>query len=94
MKKASISILKAHLSRYLDAVKDGDDVVVTDRGRPVARITAMDADGSKAGRVGQLVREGRMTPPKRPEPAAPEPGPPDPSGRSLDFLLDERANGR
>ena len=34
--------LKNNLSRYLDQVEAGIEVVVTDRGRPVARLTGMD----------------------------------------------------
>ncbi|MBI2467866.1 MAG: type II toxin-antitoxin system prevent-host-death family antitoxin, partial [Candidatus Rokubacteria bacterium] len=30
--------LKAHLSRYLDQVKSGQEVVITERGRPVAKL--------------------------------------------------------
>jgi prevent-host-death family protein len=62
MKKASITILKAQLSRYLDVVKSGEEVIVTERGRPVARLSAVDPVGVPAGRVSALVREGRMRP--------------------------------
>ena len=30
--------LRNHLSRYLDRVRDGEEVIVTDRGRAVARV--------------------------------------------------------
>ncbi|MFI5312233.1 MAG: type II toxin-antitoxin system Phd/YefM family antitoxin, partial [Gemmatimonadales bacterium] len=33
MKTASISELKARLSAFLDIVREGDEVLVTDRGR-------------------------------------------------------------
>lgn len=96
MKKASISILKARLSQYLDAVKGGEDVLVTERGRPVARITSVDQEGAVTGRAVQLVREGRMRAPmgQRPREMGPAPGPRDLQGRSLKFLLDERADSR
>jgi prevent-host-death family protein len=99
MKKASISILKAHLSRYVDAVKSGEEIIVTERGRPVARLSALDLDHTPEGRVAQLVREGRMRAPQAgpagsPEPGLRRPGRPDPEGRSLAYLLDERAEGR
>ena len=29
-----------HLSRWLEAVRSGEEIVVTDRGRPVARVVA------------------------------------------------------
>ncbi len=96
MKRASISILKAHLSQYLDAVKGGEEVIVTERGRPVARITAVDYEGATTGRDAQLMRDGRMRAPTRPaqDHVEPEPEPRDPDGRSLELLLAERADGR
>ena len=36
---AGISEVKARLSSYLAAVQTGDEVIITDRGRRVARIT-------------------------------------------------------
>jgi prevent-host-death family protein len=39
----SVSNLRAHLSDWLDRVQDGEDVVVTDRGTPVARIVQVTA---------------------------------------------------
>jgi prevent-host-death family protein len=95
MKKASITILKAHLSRYLDAVKSGEEVIVTERGRPVARLSGLDAASTPSGRVASLVREGRMRAPTGPTPTDPPEvsGPADPAGRSLGLLLAERAEG-
>jgi prevent-host-death family protein len=34
--------LRNHLSRYLDRVRDGDEAVVTDRGRAIARVVPVD----------------------------------------------------
>lgn len=39
--------LKNNLSRYLDRVRPGEDVIVTDRGTPIARLSAIDEDGSE-----------------------------------------------
>lgn len=47
--------LKNNLSRYLDRVADGDEVIVTDRGRPVARITTA---GDDTQRLAGLVDAG------------------------------------
>jgi prevent-host-death family protein len=96
MKKASISILKAHLSRYLDVVKSGEEVIVTERGRPVARLSAVDSGGTPTGRTAQLLREGRMRAPtdQGPRQTRIEPVAADPKGRSLELLLEERAEGR
>lgn len=43
--------LKNNLSRYLDQVRDGEDVIVTDRGHPVARLTAIDDATSNLARL-------------------------------------------
>ena len=95
MKKASVSILKARLSQYLAAVKAGEEVIVTERGRPVARLTGIGVDEVPEGRLAKLIREGRLRPPTgaRPTEAAEEP-PADPGGLSLEALLDERAESR
>ncbi len=53
--------LKAHLSEFLSRVEAGEDVVVTDRGRPVARIVAY-APGTTVDRG---VDEGWIDPPRR-----------------------------
>jgi prevent-host-death family protein len=64
MKTASISELKAHLSRYLRDVRRGDEVQVLDRGRPVARLTGLahrDDDGG-ADHRSALIRAGVLRP--------------------------------
>lgn len=38
MKVASVSELKAHLSRYLKSVRQGEKILVTDRNEPVAQM--------------------------------------------------------
>jgi len=39
---ASVSDLKARLSEYLRSVRNGDEVVVTQHGRPIARVVPKD----------------------------------------------------
>lgn len=59
--------LKNNLSRYLARVDAGGEVVVTVRGRAVARITPMGSGGT----VERLIAEGIVTPAasaKRPSP--------------------------
>lgn len=41
--EVGIRELKNSLSKYIDRVRAGEEVIVTDRGRPVARLSAMDA---------------------------------------------------
>jgi prevent-host-death family protein len=50
--------LRAHLSRYLKEVEAGEEIVVTDRGRPVARITP--ANGRS--RLAELIEAGLVEP--------------------------------
>lgn len=39
----AVTELRAHLGQWIEAARDGDDVVITDRGTPVARIVALDS---------------------------------------------------
>jgi prevent-host-death family protein len=91
MKTVSISILKASLSEYLEAVRRGEEVIVTDRGRPVARLLPVP---SSNGRWERLIREGILSPPRKARTGKLTP----PRGKKragvLSALLEERAEGR
>lgn len=39
----AVTELRAHLSTWLERVRGGDEIVVTDRGLPVARLVAVDS---------------------------------------------------
>jgi len=58
--RISIREANQHLSRYLDAVENGDEVVITRRGKPVARLVAVEEGGitpeQEAARKRQLQR--------------------------------------
>jgi len=41
--EVGIRDLKNGLSGYIDRVRNGEEVIVTDRGRPVARLSSLDA---------------------------------------------------
>ncbi len=58
MAEVGIRELRDHLSRYLERVQAGDEVVVTDRGRAVARILPISGERT----IDRLVREGKVTP--------------------------------
>ena len=63
MKTASVSTLKAHLSRYLRDVRRGDEVVVLDRGVPVARLVTVDpASSTDEDRRRRLIHAGVVRP--------------------------------
>ena len=51
--------MKNHLSAYLDRVREGEEIVITDRGRPVARLTSVDPD---VDRLQALIDNGVITP--------------------------------
>jgi len=89
----TIATLKASLSELLAGVKAGEEVVVTDRGRPVARIVPYASDGDE---VDDLVRAGQVRPSRGPLPQSfwAQPTPADADGRVLQALLDEREAGR
>jgi prevent-host-death family protein len=61
---ASIAEVKARLSDYLRRVKRGDDVIITERGAPIARITALEVAERRATRRERLARLGIVKPGK------------------------------
>ena len=64
MTRASISDLKAHLSRYLRQVRRGGEVQIVDRGVPVARLVGLEPPTGKADeeRRGRLIQAGVLRP--------------------------------
>lgn len=71
--------LRQNLSVYLDRVKDGETLQVTEFGRVVALLTPLPAE--KLSTFERMVREGRATPPNgslhdRPRPTPAPPGTP------------------
>jgi prevent-host-death family protein len=60
--KVGVREFRENLRTYLERVKEGDEVVVTDRGKPVARLVEPESHEALRAR---LIREGRITPAKR-----------------------------
>jgi prevent-host-death family protein len=99
MKKATITETKNSLSALIDRVRHGETIVITDRGRPVARLVSAltGAAEDPEGRLARLERRGGL----RLASAAPPRARimkkltkvRKPSG-VLDALLDERREGR
>jgi len=58
--RASVTDLKAKLSRYLREVRRGGEVEILDRGIPIARLTAIRVPSETSGeeRRARLVRSG------------------------------------
>ena len=61
MSTASVSELKAHLSRYLREVRRGGEVEVLDRGAPVARLVPPGA-GDERGIRERMIGAGLLRP--------------------------------
>jgi prevent-host-death family protein len=94
MKTAPISAVKASLSEYIDTVRRGDEVVITDRGRPVARLVPVEGGKAREGRHARLVREGILAPPRKRRSGKLRPPPGKKASGVLEALLDERSGGR
>ncbi len=60
MKTASITETRKRLSALLDNVRKGERILITDRGRPVARLEPVDSDEcvDSTGRLARLERAG------------------------------------
>ena len=65
MRTAAISKLKATLSEFLGYVKAGEEILVTDRGKPIARIVPVGDMPHDARRM-DLIRRGIIRPGKGP----------------------------
>jgi len=101
MERATITQVKNHLSAFLDKVKHGETVLITDRGRPVARLETVvsgisinDVKGrlARLERTG-LVRRARSTPSREIMTGTPPPAP----GQGVSLLqavLAEREENR
>lgn len=96
MRTAGIAELKASLSEYLATVKSGEEVVVTERGHPIARITPIVSHDAHSRSIEQLVRAGIL---RRPQKNLGEDffraaRPKDPDAATLKALLREREENR
>ena len=69
MAEVGVRALKQNASAVVAAAAAGEEVTITDRGRPVAQLVPV-----ASGRLAQLVASGRARPPKRPWSELPSPG--------------------
>jgi prevent-host-death family protein len=60
--EVGVRALHDRLSEHLERVEEGSEIVITRRGRPIARLSAIEASAS----LEDLVRRGLVTPPARP----------------------------
>ena len=99
MLTASITEAKNRLSALIDTVRNGETVVITDRGRPVAQLSSA-ADASPQddhGRLARLERQGavrRSAEDLSPRLISEQPPAARRGADILQALLTERAEGR
>ena len=86
MRSVNISDLKAQLSAHIQMVREGEEVLVCDRNKPVARIVPCLLDGLPAGER-ELVARGILTPPRKRRAA--NDVLPDPAGNVPDEIMEQ-----
>jgi prevent-host-death family protein len=97
MKCAAVSELKARLSECLAKVKAGEELIVLERGKPIAKLVPIPRDGAAdSGQLAGLARAGliRIGMGVLPKEFWKLPRPKDRQGKVLQALLDERAESR
>jgi len=72
--EVAVSALRAELKQWIETAREGQDVVITERGIPVARLTGIDS----ADLLARLERDGLLSPAsaarEAAEPVGTEPG--------------------
>jgi len=96
MKRVAVRDLKARLSEYLALVKAGEEVVVTERGKPVARLAPLRSYQVLPQHLAEMERLGLV---RRGSGQLPDnfwelPRFQDLEGRAVKALLAEREEGR
>lgn len=91
MKSAPVTDVKNRLSHYLRLVARGESVTILDRGRPVARLTRIEADDDE---LEELVASGLARPPIAPLPGDFLSRPLPRAGMSVQKALDEEREDR
>lgn len=98
MKRASITEAKNRLSALIDHVRQGDTVIIEDRGVPVAQLSPISSAraGADKDRIARLERAGILRPPMSRAPGkifeTPPPGPKLPVSLSR-IVIQEREEG-
>lgn len=95
MKTTTVSRLKASLSEYLRSVKAGEEVLITERGRPVAKLTPAASSNLLPDHLVEMEKQGliKFGSGKLPKGFWDLPRPKDPKGLILKAVLREREEG-
>ena len=68
MRAVNIGDLKNNLSRYLNEVRQGSEVVIKDRNKPIARIVPLVTTTDDETELTELIAAGEARPPKNGRP--------------------------
>lgn len=92
MKTVTVSKLKASLSEYLRQVKAGEEVLVTERGRPIAKLTPAAISDTLPEHLVEMEKQGlvKLGSGKLPKDFWDLPRPKDPKGLVVKAVLQER----
>lgn len=95
MQTAAVAQLKSQLSRYLRRVRTGEEVIVTERGVPIARLVPIDRHGAGLDGLRDLERQGlvRLGSGRLPDRFWKLPRGRDPRGLVRRAVIGERAEG-
>ena len=95
MKTVTVSKLKASLSEYLRRVKAGEEVLVIERGRPIAKLTPATGVETLPDYLRALEKQGlvKIGSGKLPRNFWRLPRPKDPKGKVFQAVLREREGG-
>lgn len=96
MKIAAVSKLKASLSEYLNQVKAGEEVLITDRGKPVARLVPIVRTKATREVMAKMEKQGliKLGSGKLPKEFWSMPRSEDSGGLVRKAILEEREGGR
>jgi len=95
MKTTTVSKLKASLSKYLRSVKAGEEILITKRGRPVAKLTPAASSNLLPDHLLEMQKQGvvKLGSGKLPKGFWNLPRPKDPKGLVVKAVLQEREEG-
>ena len=92
---AAVADFRANLGTHLRTVRAGGEVLILDRGEPVARLVPVEGEEARSGRMEALVRSGQVRLPA--EALATDfwdrPRCDDAAGRMVQAILEDRAEG-
>ena len=94
MKSANIAELKNNISRYISDVRRGEEIIVKDRNRPVAKLVPINLDDDYDAEGMELIAKGIMRPPQTverlPDSFWEKDLPYVPGNRAIEVILEER----